>query len=108
LSDLISRALLCGLGLASLSKDAIQKTAADFIEQSKISEEEGERLMKELHKRSAAAQRHLDQKVQKAVNKALRALNIAVVKLPPKARKSTAKTATAKRARGGKAKSAGR
>jgi polyhydroxyalkanoate synthesis regulator phasin len=95
-SDLISRALLCGLGLASLSKDAIQKTAEDFIAQSKISEEEGKRLMKELHKRAAKTQKSLDAKVEKAVNDALSGLNIAVVKLPKSARKSRPRTAAAK------------
>ena len=94
MSDLISRAMLCGLGLASLSKDAIQKTAEEFIEQSKISEEEGRRLIKELHKRSAKVQKTIDKKVEHAVNEALRTLNVAVVKLPakkgrPAARKSS-------------------
>jgi polyhydroxyalkanoate synthesis regulator phasin len=86
-SDLISRAVLCGLGLVSLSKDAIQKTAEDFIEQSKISEEEGKKLVEELHRRTAQAQKALDKKVEHAVNKALSALNVAVVKIPPKASK---------------------
>ncbi len=84
MSDLISRALLCGLGMASLSKEAIQKTAEDFIEQSKISEEEGKKLVKDLHRRASEAQKALDDKVESAVNKALRGLNIAVVKLPSK------------------------
>jgi len=105
LSDLISRAMLCGLGLASLSKEAIQKTAEDFIQQSKLSEEEGKRLMKDLHKRSAQVQKTLDQKVQKAVNTALRGLNIAVVKLPPKTAKGPAKKS---RRRGIKAKTSSR
>jgi polyhydroxyalkanoate synthesis regulator phasin len=101
--DLISRALLVGLGLANLSKEAIQKTAKDFIEQSKLSEEEGKRLMKDLQKRSAHAQKEFDNQVQKAVNKALRGLNIAVVKLPPKAAKTAVKSAakSGKKNRGG-------
>jgi polyhydroxyalkanoate synthesis regulator phasin len=91
LSDIISRALLCGLGLASLSKDAIQKTAEDFIEQSKLSEEEGKRLLKEINKHSHQAQKTFDRKVEKAVNSALRGLNIAVVKLPAAGAKSAKK-----------------
>jgi polyhydroxyalkanoate synthesis regulator phasin len=93
---LISKALLCGLGLASLSKDAIQKTAADFIEQSKISEEEGERLLKELHKKAAKVQKTLDRKVEKAVNQALHGLHIAVVKVPADAPKSAKKSSKRK------------
>ena len=93
MSDLISKALLCGLGLASLSKEAIQRSAKDFIEQSKLSEEEGERLMKELHKKAAKVQKTLDHKVEKAVNQALKGLNIAVVKLPAKPAKPAKKAA---------------
>jgi polyhydroxyalkanoate synthesis regulator phasin len=93
LSDLISRALLVGLGLASLSKDAIEKTAEDFIKQSKISEEEGKRLVKDLHKRAAQVQRSVDRKVEKAVNQALKGLNVAVVKLSPGTAKPSAKSA---------------
>ena len=52
MSEVISKALLCGLGLASLTKDAIQKTAEDLVKQSKISEDEGRRMVKELQKRS--------------------------------------------------------
>jgi polyhydroxyalkanoate synthesis regulator phasin len=92
-SDLISRALLCGLGLASLSKDAIQKTAEEFIEQSKISEDEGERLLKELHKKAAKVQKTLDKKVENAVNQALHGLHIAVVKVPAETTKVSAKSA---------------
>jgi polyhydroxyalkanoate synthesis regulator phasin len=88
MSDLISRAVLCGLGLASLSKDAIQKTAEDFIEQSKLSEEEGRRLVKEIHRKASQIQKTLDKKVEDAVNHALRGLDVAVVKLPHKPSKA--------------------
>ena len=57
MSDTISKALLCGLGLASLTKDAIQKTAEDLVNQSKISEEEGRKLVKDLQRRSKQCKR---------------------------------------------------
>ena len=53
--------MLCGLGLASLTKDAIQKSADDLVKQSKISEEEGRRLVKDLQRHSAQAQKALEQ-----------------------------------------------
>ena len=104
MSDLISRALLCGLGLASLSKDAIQKTAEDFIEQSKISEEEGKKLVKEIHRKALKVQKSLDKKVEDAVNHALRGLDVAVVKLPHKGAKAVPKKPLRARTKGAKKK----
>jgi polyhydroxyalkanoate synthesis regulator phasin len=79
MSDLISKALLSGLGLASLTKDAIQKTAEDLVKKSNLSEEEGRRLVKELHRRSTKAQKDMEKTVETAVNKLLKNLNLAIV-----------------------------
>lgn len=79
MSDLINRALLCGLGLASLTKDAIQKTAEDLVSQSKISEAEGRKLMKELQRRSTQAQKALEKHVDAAVHKVFENLNIPAI-----------------------------
>ncbi|HSV15869.1 MAG TPA: hypothetical protein VLI90_16520 [Tepidisphaeraceae bacterium] len=68
MSDLISRALLCGLGLASLTKDAIQKTVEDLVNQSKISEAEGRKLVKEVQRRSEKARKSLEKNVNSAVH----------------------------------------
>jgi polyhydroxyalkanoate synthesis regulator phasin len=77
MSDLINKALLCGLGLASLTKDAIQKTAEDFVSQSKLSEEEGKKLVADWHRRATEAQSALEKKIDSAVHKALTKLNLA-------------------------------
>jgi polyhydroxyalkanoate synthesis regulator phasin len=84
-SDIISRALLCGLGLANLTKDAIQKTAEELVDQSKISEEEGRKLVKDLQRRSVQAEKALEKKVETAVHKVLKNLNLQVVHKHPKA-----------------------
>jgi len=76
-SDLISRALLCGLGLASLTKDAIQKMVQDLVHQSKISEAEGRRMMKDLQRRSSRAQKALEKHVDTAVHTVLTNLDVA-------------------------------
>ncbi len=98
MSDLISRALLCGLGLASLTKDAVQKTVEDFVDQSKISEEEGRRLVKELQRRSTQAQKALEKKVETAVYKVLKNLNAAIGAVPPKSAKKTKRRGSAHKA----------
>ena len=82
MSDLISRALLCGLGLANLTKDAIQKTAEEFIEQSKISEAEGRKLVKDLQRRSAEAEKALEKKIETAVHKVLKNFDLTAGKKP--------------------------
>jgi len=84
MSDLISRALLSGLGLASLTKDAIKKTAEDLVDSSKLSEEEGRKLVEDLQRRSTQAQKALEKKIESSVHKVLKKLNLAIIKDPPK------------------------
>jgi polyhydroxyalkanoate synthesis regulator phasin len=92
MSDLIRKALLSGLGLANLTRDAVQKTAEDLVRKSNLSEEEGRRLVKDLHRRSAKAQRDLEKTMHTAVNKLLKNLNLAIVHdLPKSAGKRAAK-----------------
>lgn len=79
MSDTISKALLCGLGLASLTKDAIQKTAEDLVNQSKISEEEGRKLVKDLQRRSKQAQKVLEKEVDAAVHKVFQYLDLTAI-----------------------------
>jgi polyhydroxyalkanoate synthesis regulator phasin len=75
----ISRALLCGLGLASLTKDAIRKTAEELVKKSKISEEEGRRLVMDLPRRSKEAQKALEKHVDGAVHKIFQHVDLAAI-----------------------------
>jgi polyhydroxyalkanoate synthesis regulator phasin len=100
MSDLISRALLCGLGLASLTKEAIQKTAKDLIDQSELSEEEGRKLVKDLHRRATEAQKAIDQKIEAAVHRALKTLDLPAVRGAAKRAKAAVKRASKTHARG--------
>ena len=94
MGDLISRALLCGLGLASLTKDAIQKTVEDLVDQSKISEEEGRRLLKDLQRRSKQAQKALEKNVDAAVHQIFTNLDLpALIKDRLKGAKTAGKKA---------------
>ena len=96
MSDLMTKALLSGLGLASLTKSAVQKTVEDLLKKSDLSEEEGKRLVKELHRRSTKAQKTMEKTVETAINKLLKNLHLAIVHEVPK--KKSAKPA-AKRTR---------
>ena len=108
MSDLISRALLCGLGLASLTKDAIRKTAENLVNRSKLSEQEGRRLVKDLQRRSTQAQKALEKRVKTAVDRALKGLNLQKVNDQLKSAKSTTKPAGKRRQRGAANKAGGR
>jgi len=88
MGDLISKALLTGLGLASLTTEAIKKTAEDLASRSNLSEEEGRRLFKDLQKRSGEAQKALEKKVEKVVHQVLGKLNLTTIPKASPAAKS--------------------
>jgi polyhydroxyalkanoate synthesis regulator phasin len=109
MSDLISRALLCGLGLASMTKDAIRKTAEDLVDQSHLSEEEGKKLIRDFHRRSTEAQKALEQKIETVVHKVLSNLNLGATHDRPRgarSAKATRRTSAGKRRRSGRTKAA--
>jgi polyhydroxyalkanoate synthesis regulator phasin len=106
LSDLISKALFCSLGFASLTKDAIRKTAEDLVNQSQITEEEGRKLVKDWQRRSVDAERALEKKVETAVHKVLKNLGLSATHQRPKNAKAAGKGAGKGRRRAGKAKAA--
>lgn len=79
MSETAKKALLCGLVLASLTKDAIQKAADELVKQSKISEAEGARLVKDLLQRSKQAQKVLENEVDAVVHKAFQLLDLSAI-----------------------------
>lgn len=91
MSDLITKALLCGLGLASLTKDAIQRTAQDLVDKSTISEQEGRKLVKDLNRRATHARKALDARIEEAVHKALKNLDLTGTSGRPKSTKTSGK-----------------
>ena len=91
MNDVISKAILSGLGFASLTRDAIRETAQVFVKQSKLSEQEGRRLVKEFQHRSLSAQKTLEKKVDEAVRKAIKSLDLAPSSRSKKSSKSKGK-----------------
>jgi len=74
--DLAKRGVLTGIGLASLTKDKIEELAENIIEESKLSEEEGRKLVDDLLKQSEEARKNLEEEVKKTVGDALEKLDI--------------------------------
>lgn len=111
MSDVMNKALLCGLGLASLTKEAIHKAAEDLVRRSRISEEEGRRLVKDLAQRSKKAREALEKEVDAAVHEAFQHLDPAAIikdrlKNGKPAAKPAAKAAKKSRRTGGARKAA--
>jgi polyhydroxyalkanoate synthesis regulator phasin len=74
MKEMISKAIMSGLGFASLTTEAIRETANDLVKRSKLSEAEGKRLVKEFQQRSAHVQKSFEKKVESAVHEALKHL----------------------------------
>jgi polyhydroxyalkanoate synthesis regulator phasin len=79
MTELVSKAILSGLGFMSLTKEAIQETVADLVNQSKLSEAEGRKVVKAFARRSARAQKKLEKRVDAAVHKVLQNLDLTAV-----------------------------
>lgn len=79
MSDFISKALLSGLGLASLTKEALQDMGKDLARRSNMSEQEGRRLIKDLQRKSEQTQKALEKTVEAAVHKVVKTLNLATM-----------------------------
>src|SRR5437588_5336484 len=99
MSNLISRALLSGVGFANLTKDAIVKTAEDLVNRSKLSEEEGRRLVKDFQKRSADTQRELERRINSVVGTILANLKPSKAQRRSKRSKATVKVTVRRKRR---------
>ena len=75
MNEAISKAVLSGLGFASLTRDAIHETAQHLIAQSRLTEEEGRRVVEEFQRRAVKAEKALEKKVHAAVRNALKQLD---------------------------------
>lgn len=75
--ELIKKAMFTGIGLAALTKDKVEELANDFIEQGKMSEKEGEKLVDDIMKRSRESQQELTGQIEKLVKEGLEKVNLA-------------------------------
>jgi polyhydroxyalkanoate synthesis regulator phasin len=87
MNELITKAVLSGLGFASLTGEVMRDTVNDLVKRSKLSEAEGKRLVKNLQRRSAVAERTLKKNVNAAVDKALKQLDLERIPHPSRASK---------------------
>ncbi len=74
--DLLKKTILTGIGIASMTKDKIEKLGKKISEESKLTAEEGKKFVNDLLKQSEKARENLEAQVQKFVKNALEKLDI--------------------------------
>jgi polyhydroxyalkanoate synthesis regulator phasin len=75
--DLVKKAMFTGIGVLSLSKDKIEEVARDFIDKGKLSEQEGEKLVSELLKKSEESRAELKKQIEEQVQAVLKKMDCA-------------------------------
>ena len=89
MNKLITNAVLSGLGLASLASDAVRKSARDLVNESKLTKEEGRKLVLDFQRRLKQAERTLEKKVDAAVRTALKDSGLTASGKSPKVKPAT-------------------
>jgi polyhydroxyalkanoate synthesis regulator phasin len=75
--DLLKKVMFTGLGIASLTKDALEEVAQDFVKKGKLSEQEGKKFVDEFLVRSNESREAIRQQIDERVQLALQKMNIA-------------------------------
>ncbi|MBW1775327.1 MAG: polyhydroxyalkanoate synthesis regulator [Deltaproteobacteria bacterium] len=75
--DLIKKTMLTGVGLASLTKDKVEKLAKELAKKGKLSEEEGKKLVEDLSKKSEKAKKDLEAQIEGVVKNTMEKMNLA-------------------------------
>lgn len=75
--DLIKKAVLTGVGVAALTKEKIEELSSEIVEKTKMSEEEGEKFIKEMVGRAQESKEALTNQTEQLIQKALSKTNFA-------------------------------
>ncbi len=75
--ELVKKALLTGVGVASLTKEKIEEVARDFVEKGKMSEQEGRELVDDLVLRSDESRIELQKQISEKVEALLEKMDLA-------------------------------
>ena len=75
--DLIKKAILTGVGIAALTKDKVEDLAKELIDKGKISEQEGEKLVKEMLNRAEESRETLKSQTESLVKSSIAKMHLA-------------------------------
>lgn len=75
--DLVKKAMFTGLGVMSLTKEKVEEIADEFVEKGKLSEQEGQKFVKDMVERSEASKEEIKKQIEIAVQATLAKMDIA-------------------------------
>src|SRR4051794_37776876 len=75
--ELLKKTLATGLGLAVMTRDKVEELGRELAETAKLSETEGSDFIKELHHHADAAQKELQARIDREVNRVVEHLHLA-------------------------------
>lgn len=74
--DLVKKAMLTGIGIASISKDKVEEIAKDLMEQGSLTEKEGRKFVEEMMGYAEKSKNDIEKYVNKNIDKALGRLDL--------------------------------
>ncbi len=74
--NMISKAILLGIGLISMTREKIDETVNDLIRRGEVSEEEGRQLVREMIDKSRRQKEDMERWMEKALADTMKRLNI--------------------------------
>lgn len=75
--DVIKKAVLTGIGIASLTKDKIEDLAKDLVDKGKMSEQEGEKLVQEMLSRAEESRQTMKKQTETLVQNTIDKMHLA-------------------------------
>ncbi|EKD35295.1 MAG: hypothetical protein ACD_75C01964G0020 [uncultured bacterium] len=75
--DLIKKAVLTGIGIASLTREKVEEFSKELIDKGKLTEQEGEKFVQEMQKRAEESREALKNQTDKFVESALSTMQLA-------------------------------
>jgi polyhydroxyalkanoate synthesis regulator phasin len=75
--DVIKKAVLTGIGIASLTKDKIEDLAKDLVDKGKMSEQEGEKLVQEMLSRAEESRQTVKNQTESLVKNTIDKMHLA-------------------------------
>ncbi len=77
--DIVKKAVLTGIGVASLTKDKIEDLAKELIVKGKMSEQEGEKLVQEMLSRAEESRETMKSQTESLVQSTIAKMQLARV-----------------------------
>ncbi|UOQ64927.1 phasin family protein [Hymenobacter volaticus] len=77
MEDLFKKFINAGVGFVSLTTDRVQKTIDTLVQESKLSEQEGAKIMDELKQNGETKRKELEKQVQSIASRVMKSVGVA-------------------------------